>query len=36
MSDNEDNIQLAFKLARQEEITEQANKNWWANLRLLK
>ena len=35
-NDNEANIQLAYKLAKQEEIAEEANKNWWANLRQLK
>ena len=35
-SDNEYNIQLAYKLAKQEEIAEEANKTWWSNLRQLK
>ena len=34
--ENGDSIQLAYKLAKQEETAEQANKNWWASLRQLK
>lgn len=30
-----ENLQVAYKLAKQEEQIERANKKWWANLRLL-
>jgi hypothetical protein len=32
----ENNTQLAYKLSRQDEIAEEANKSWWSNLQLLK
>jgi len=35
-NNEEDNTQLAYKLAHQEELAETANKSWWSNLRLLK
>jgi len=33
--DDNKNIKLAYKLAKEEEKTQEANKSWWANLRLL-
>ena len=33
---DEKNIQLAYRLAKQDEEIEKANKSWWANLKLLK
>jgi len=33
--ENEKNIKLAYKLAKQDEEMEKANKTWWANLKLL-
>lgn len=32
----QDSIQLAYKLARQDELVEEANKSWWSNLTRLK
>ena len=34
--DDEININFAYKLMKQDENMEKANKNWWANLKLLK
>jgi hypothetical protein len=34
--EEENNIRVAHKLVRQDEITENANKSWWSNLSLLK
>ena len=36
INDTEENINLAYRLAKQDEEMEKANKTWWANLRLLK
>ena len=35
-NDTEENINLAYRLARQDEEMEKANKTWWANLKTLK
>ena len=32
----QDSLQLAYKLARQDELVEEANKSWWSNLTRLK
>ena len=32
----ETSVQLAYKMARQDEETEKANKTWWNSLTLLK
>ena len=32
--ENELNINMAYKLARQDEVMEKANNDWWKNLSL--
>jgi hypothetical protein len=34
--DEEINVKMAYKLARQNELVEEANKTWWSNLSFLK
>jgi len=33
--DDHKSLKLAYKLTREEELAEEANKSWWSNLRLL-
>ena len=35
MLEDKNNVKLAYKLTREEELAEEANKSWWSNLRLL-